>query len=133
MRLAAVTLRYAWQPAEAVRLAAESSRTTHGARGSYKGKEAGDIRASGYVVHTLEAALWVFHWSADFREGALLAVNLGEDADPRARCTANSPAPTTARTPSRGTGARASRATTTSSASQRRCSRTPADRDETLA
>ena len=37
--------------------------------------------ASGYVVHTLEAALWAFDQSASFEEGALLAVNLGEDAD----------------------------------------------------
>jgi ADP-ribosylglycohydrolase len=32
-------------------------------------------------VHTLEAALWAFHASSTFKEGALLAVNLGEDAD----------------------------------------------------
>ena len=51
------------------------------ADGTYKNKEAQDIRASGYVVHTLEAALWAFAHSNDFREGALLAVNLGEDAD----------------------------------------------------
>ena len=30
---------------------------------------------------TLEAALWAFHRSDGFREGALLAVNLGDDAD----------------------------------------------------
>lgn len=29
----------------------------------------------------MEAALWAFHRSRDFREGALLAVNLGDDAD----------------------------------------------------
>jgi ADP-ribosyl-[dinitrogen reductase] hydrolase len=29
----------------------------------------------------LEAALWAFHSSASFREGCLLAVNLGDDAD----------------------------------------------------
>ena len=28
-----------------------------------------------------KAALWAFHKSTDFREGALLAVNLGDDAD----------------------------------------------------
>jgi ADP-ribosyl-[dinitrogen reductase] hydrolase len=132
MRLAPVALRYARRPADAVRLAAISSRTTHAAAeavdacrffaalvvgalegrgkddlltpgfsptgvdwrahplaaaiariaaGSYKNKSADDIRASGYVVHTLEAALWAFFHSNDFREGALLAVNLGEDAD----------------------------------------------------
>jgi ADP-ribosylglycohydrolase len=51
------------------------------AAGSYKHKNAAMIRASGYVVHTLEAALWAFHASSTFKEGALLAVNLGEDAD----------------------------------------------------
>lgn len=33
------------------------------------------------MVAALEAALWAFHGSASFREGALLAVNLGDDAD----------------------------------------------------
>jgi ADP-ribosyl-[dinitrogen reductase] hydrolase len=51
------------------------------AAGSFKTKGAHEIRASGFVVHTLEAALWAFHNANDFREGALLAVNLGEDAD----------------------------------------------------
>jgi ADP-ribosyl-[dinitrogen reductase] hydrolase len=132
MRLAPVPLRYALEPAEAVRLAAESSRTTHAASeavdacryfsalivgvlhgcgktellddhfapdgvdwtreplaakiatiaaGSFRQTAANDLRASGYVVHTLEAALWAFHHSDSFRDGALLAVNLGEDAD----------------------------------------------------
>src|ERR1700710_793176 len=35
----------------------------------------------GYVVQSLEAALWAFDRSSSFREGALLAVNLGDDAD----------------------------------------------------
>ncbi len=51
------------------------------ARGSFRVKERRQIESSGYVVHTLEAALWAFHRGADFREGALLAVNLGSDAD----------------------------------------------------
>ncbi|HUN22896.1 MAG TPA: ADP-ribosylglycohydrolase family protein [Anaerolineales bacterium] len=49
--------------------------------GSYKQKSASQMRASGYVVHTLSAALWAFYHSQTFEEGALLAVNLGEDAD----------------------------------------------------
>ncbi len=49
--------------------------------GSFKEKEPPDIRGGGYVVHCLEAALWAFHKSEDFRSGALLAVNLGNDAD----------------------------------------------------
>ena len=40
-----------------------------------------DIKGIGYVVDALEAALWAFHRSEEFREGALLAVNLGDDAD----------------------------------------------------
>jgi ADP-ribosyl-[dinitrogen reductase] hydrolase len=132
MRLAPVPLRYASTPSEAVRLAATSSKTTHGAReavdacryfaalligalqgrdkrellspgfapegvdwpaeplapaiaaiaaGSFKTKSERQIRATGYVVDTLEAALWALFRSGDFREGALLAANLGEDAD----------------------------------------------------
>ena len=49
--------------------------------GNYKTKPANQIRASGYVMHSLEAALWAFHNSDSFEEGALKAVNLGEDAD----------------------------------------------------
>lgn len=130
MRLAPVVMYYAEQPAEAIRYAAMSSRTTHGAaeclaacrllaayilaglygwskrdmlapeafgewldedtltphmlnikQGSYKMKEPPQIQGSGYVVESLEAALWAFHKSASFAEGALLAVNLGNDAD----------------------------------------------------
>jgi ADP-ribosylglycohydrolase len=33
------------------------------------------------VVHSLEAALWAFYHGSTFREGCLLAANLGEDAD----------------------------------------------------
>jgi ADP-ribosylglycohydrolase len=32
-------------------------------------------------VTRIEAALWAFHCSDSFREGALRAVNLGDDAD----------------------------------------------------
>lgn len=39
------------------------------------------IRGSGYVVKSLEAALWAFHDARDFRVAVLRAVNLGEDAD----------------------------------------------------
>ncbi len=51
------------------------------ADGSFKDKEPPEIKGKGYVVDALEAALWAFHKSQDFREGALLAVNLGDDAD----------------------------------------------------
>ena len=51
------------------------------ARGSYKTKSRDQISSSGYVVHTLEAALWAFHHSATFRDGVLAAVNLADDSD----------------------------------------------------
>jgi hypothetical protein len=51
------------------------------AAGSFKAKDPPAIRGTGYVVDCLEAALWAFHRSSSFREGALLAVNLGDDAD----------------------------------------------------
>ena len=51
------------------------------AAGSFKAKDPPAIRGSGYVVDCLEAALWAFHRSETFRDGALLAVNLGDDAD----------------------------------------------------
>ena len=51
------------------------------ARGSFKDKEPPDIRGTGYVVQSLEAALWAFNKGNTFEEGCLLAVNLGDDAD----------------------------------------------------
>lgn len=132
MRLAPVPMYYAADAALAIEYAAESSRTTHGARtcldacryfggliwaalhgvpkdelltphftpdpraierfplcdeiagiaaGSFKEKHPPAIQGTGYVVHSLEAALWAFHNSEDFRIGCLLAVNLGNDAD----------------------------------------------------
>lgn len=130
MRLAAVPMRYAAQPEQAVRYAELSSRTTHGAAeavaacgilaamvvsalhgapkaevlaaeayrsrrdaaamsprlaavldGSYQHKQPPEIKGSGYVVESLEAALWAFAHSSTYKEGALLAVNLGNDAD----------------------------------------------------
>ena len=51
------------------------------ADGSFKHREPPVIRGTGYVVESMEAALWAFHKSQDFREGALEAANLGDDAD----------------------------------------------------
>ena len=51
------------------------------AAGSFRRRDPPEIRGDGYVVHSLEAALWAFDRSSSFREGALLAVNLGDDAD----------------------------------------------------
>lgn len=50
-------------------------------QGSYKIKQPPEIKGSGYVVESLEAALWAFYHSDSFKEGLLLAVNLGDDAD----------------------------------------------------
>lgn len=132
MRLAPVPLAYAHDPAAAIRLAGESSRTTHGARtcvdacrylaglivgavrgvpkdellaprytplpglwdqwpldpaidavaaGSFSTKQPPDIQGSGYVVASLEAALWAFANGSDYRSAVLAAANLGDDAD----------------------------------------------------
>lgn len=132
MRLAPVPMYFANDPVVAVREAAESSRTTHGAReavdacqllaamlvgllhglpkdealstrfleelaglkidtlapeigkiarGNYQHLNEDEVCGSGYVVRSLEAALWAFWHSESFEDGALLAVNLGDDAD----------------------------------------------------
>ncbi|MFV9507114.1 MAG: ADP-ribosylglycohydrolase family protein [Oscillochloridaceae bacterium umkhey_bin13] len=51
------------------------------AAGSYQRKAPPAIKGTGYVVDALEAALWAFYTSTTFAEGAILAVNLGQDAD----------------------------------------------------
>ncbi len=51
------------------------------ANGSFRQKESRHIKGTGYAADALEAALWAFHSSGEFREGCLLAVNLGDDAD----------------------------------------------------
>lgn len=51
------------------------------ARGSFRRKSPPDIKGTGYVVESLEAALWAFETTDGFEEGALAAANLGNDAD----------------------------------------------------
>jgi len=51
------------------------------ADGSFVAKDPPEIRGTGYVVDSLEAALWAFHRGHSFEEGLMLAVNLGDDAD----------------------------------------------------
>lgn len=51
------------------------------AAGSFKQRQPPQIQGSGHAVKSLEAALWAFYRSDSFREGCLLAVNLGDDAD----------------------------------------------------
>lgn len=125
MRLAPVPIFCFPDIAEAERLAAESSRTTHGApecvdacrlfarmlcralegrakdevvlgdtgyftgaprivalaAGEYRHKPADQITGSGYVVESLEAALWSFVRTDSFSDAVLTAANLGDDAD----------------------------------------------------
>jgi len=51
------------------------------ARGAYKGKKEKQIQGRGYVVKSLEAALWCFLATDSFSDAVLKAVNLGDDAD----------------------------------------------------
>ena len=51
------------------------------AEGSFKRRRPPQIKGSGFVVRSLEAALWAFYTGDDFRSGCLLAANLGDDAD----------------------------------------------------
>ncbi len=132
MRLAPVPMAYARRPAEALKQAAASSRTTHGAtvavdacrylaallvgalagtpkqlllapgyapwpggwqtqplapeideiaQGSFRRRQPPQIAGTGNAARCLEAAVWAFDRTASFREGCLLAVNLGDDAD----------------------------------------------------
>ncbi|CAI8003393.1 ADP-ribosylarginine hydrolase Tri1 [Geodia barretti] len=103
MRLAPVPMFYALSMPDAVEFAARSSATTHASEeavsacrylaavivkalwGSSKEEILApappQIRGSGYVVESLEAALWAFHNSDSFADGLSMAVNLGEDSD----------------------------------------------------
>jgi ADP-ribosyl-[dinitrogen reductase] hydrolase len=49
--------------------------------GEWKTKTREQIKSSGYVVHTLEAALWSVWKTNNFRDAVLTAANLGDDAD----------------------------------------------------
>ena len=49
--------------------------------GTYRDKRREEIRSDGYVVSTLEAALWAVWNTQTFGEAILLGVNLGDDAD----------------------------------------------------
>jgi len=132
MRLAPVPMFFAEEPARAIEMAADSSRTTHGApeavdacrylaalmvgalqgvskkalfsdhycpvegywgthplapkideiaSGSFRRKEPPEIQGTGYAVRSLEAALWAFYKTENYRDGCLRAANLGDDAD----------------------------------------------------
>ncbi len=46
-----------------------------------------EVKSSGYVIHTLHAALWCFKHTDSFKDAILLAANLGDDADTVAAVT----------------------------------------------
>lgn len=72
----------AWKPLDGLRrIAPLHPEVDAVANGSFREKQPPEIRGSGYVVHSLEAALWAFHDAKDFAEAVLRAVNLGDDAD----------------------------------------------------
>jgi ADP-ribosyl-[dinitrogen reductase] hydrolase len=58
-----------------------TSELTDVINGSFKRRNPPDMEDSGYVLKTLEAALWAFYCSNTFEEGCLMAVNLGGDTD----------------------------------------------------
>ena len=49
--------------------------------GGWRNKPRSAIRSDGYVVNSLEAALWSVGHTSTYREAVLVAANLGEDAD----------------------------------------------------
>ncbi len=49
--------------------------------GSWRGKTRDQISSSGYVAHSLEAAIWSVANTTSFDAAVLLAANLGDDAD----------------------------------------------------
>lgn len=125
MRLAPVVLYFQDNPADAIRYAAEQSKTTHRApeclmacqlmaeimlralqgqpkdevlapsklaldwtpalqavaQVEYRNKTPAQIHGTGYVVQSLEAALWCFATTTSYQDCVLTAANLGEDAD----------------------------------------------------
>ncbi len=49
--------------------------------GGWRGLPRAAVEGSGYVVRSLQAAVWAVSRSTDFRSAVLLAANLGDDAD----------------------------------------------------
>ena len=60
------------------RLPAKVDAISHG---RYRRKTREAIRGTGYVVDSLEATLWCFAQTENYRDCVLLAANLGDDAD----------------------------------------------------
>jgi ADP-ribosylglycohydrolase len=75
-------LSHDWKPLAVLASAEMLTDAVHEvARGSFRRKAPPAIKGSGYVVESLEAALWAFDRASSFREAVLAAVNLGDDAD----------------------------------------------------
>ena len=55
--------------------------------GNIGGLSVDQIHSSGYVIHTLEAALWCLLTTSDYSDAVLAAVNLGSDTDTTAAVT----------------------------------------------
>ncbi|KPI43138.1 ADP-ribosyl-[dinitrogen ] glycohydrolase [Cyphellophora attinorum] len=53
----------------------------YGGLADWSNKSEDEISSSGYVLDSLEAALWAFFTTDTLREGAIKVVNLGDDAD----------------------------------------------------
>jgi ADP-ribosyl-[dinitrogen reductase] hydrolase len=51
------------------------------AHGDYQQKSINQIRGTGYVVASLEAAVWCFWKAETYKDAVLAAANLGDDAD----------------------------------------------------
>lgn len=51
------------------------------AKGTYRHKTVSEIQGTGYVVDSLEAALWCFWTTETYGQAILAATNLGDDAD----------------------------------------------------
>lgn len=62
-------------------VAAGSYRSKRAPRGDENFDETKHVNNTGYVIHTLEAALWAFDEFDSFRDGCIAAANLGGDAD----------------------------------------------------
>ncbi len=58
-----------------------SSPAAAGIEGGWRGLHRDAIEGSGYVVRSLQAAVWAVSRATDFRSAVLLAANLGDDAD----------------------------------------------------
>jgi len=62
-------------------LALKSPKIDAISRADYRGKTEKQIHGTGYVVESLEAALWCFDTTDTFEAAVLRAANLGDDAD----------------------------------------------------